>query len=403
MKNRKQSAVSRRMSGADTEVVFQNLSNSVSTINNILGGVADQTNTNTTSINQVSEISLATQGLLQNQLDPSIAGSLVARIVDLENNPSGGGGTDPSDPNQPIVVVDNFLRQPNGDPTGVGVTPYLFPSTETVVMNSFGSFEIQTTGSETNHIGIIIGRIPAFDSLLRGLCLGREENSQVCVFTEVNHMYFIFKTPATLGHNIRIGFLDDHNSSPPNNGVYFERLIGDATFFAVTRSGGTQTRTSTTITYSADTWYVLKIRRTPSNEAEFTVDSNTPLLNTTNIPTSYLNPGCQIQGSGSESTNEDFKFDFFSLKLGDDPAIVPGGVFYGPPDYEETKTFSYDVDDNLEELTWTVGGETYTQDFYYNLDGTLNYIEWIRGGNTYRKTFTWNLDGTLASAIITEL
>ena len=325
MKNRKQSAVSRRLSGSDSEVVFQNLSNSISTISNILDNVSNQTNNNTNNLDQVNQTSQATQNLLQNQMDPNNAGSLIARIIDLENNPSGGGGIDPSDPDQPIIIVDNFIRQPNGDPRGT-VTPYVFPSTETVVLNTYGSFAIESTDSETNHIGVMIGVNEALASIPKGLCLGRDEDAQLCVFTEVNHMYLVFKTPATLVHDIRIGFLDNHTSTPPNNGIYFERLIGEGTFFVVTRSTSTQTRTNTTIAYSANTWYVLKIKRTPTNGAEFTIDANAPITNTTNIPSSYLNPGCQIKGDGTNAADENFKFDFFSLKLGDDPIPVPGGT-----------------------------------------------------------------------------
>lgn len=567
MKNRKQSAVSRRLSGSDSEVVFQNLSNSVSTISNILDNVATQTNNNTTNLDQVSQISQATQGLLINQLDPTNAGSLIARIIDLENNPGGGGGggIDPTDPNQPILVWDNFIVQDNGDPSGGNLTPYPFFGSPRPTGSRFLSpnvIEIYEADSETGHMGVVLCAVPSNGYM----AMGNSPGIDLIDWDSFNRMYVILKPVTTTdSYSIEVGLFNDMVA--PTKGVYVSGTRG-ANWVPTAKDSGTTTGTTKAF---ANDWITIKIEKLSATSAIVQFNDDPEVILTTDIPSGYLVPG--IRGLVDPSTFEsfDFKLDFFSLKLfsplgqvmdqstetivkrvrntsgstitkgqpvkivgaqgasglllvsaatnvnatadnvvgvamenitnnnngyvvaqgylggldtstwgsdGDrlylgptstltsvrDPApahpvkmgwIVNSGtgtsgsmyvyvehgehlenlhdvyvdkttiqnndtikwnstnnrfeqgssdgVFYGPPNYEETKTFSYDIDDNLEELVWTVNGQTYTQDFYYNLDGTLDYIEWIRGGNTYRKTFTWNLDGTLASAIITEL
>lgn len=324
--DRKQSAHARREAQRLQESTSYNTTNNSNAINQLASQteatIADIQN----NLTNVSLLSTSTATNLTAELDPLDPTSWESRITELENNPStggGGGGIDPSDPDQPIIIVDNFIRQPNGKPDGVGGL-FIHPAGNTTVLNSV-NLPILFTESETDHNGIIIVQLSTFDSNVNYYILGQTATADVCKFTDVSTLYYIIKTPATLQHSIRIGFMDDYGSSPSANEICFERLTGEANISVVTRSGGTQTKTSSGIAYSANTWYTFKISRTASNTVDFTINTTT-VNQTTNIPTGFMNVGVQIQGNGSNSADEDFKFDFFSLKLGDVAAVLPTGT-----------------------------------------------------------------------------
>lgn len=288
----------------------------------------NETTSNVAAINNtLSNISVETNALQvfdYRQSNPNDPTSWESRILALENAPpSGGGGIDPSDPTQPIIIVDNFLRQSNGEPDGTGGL-YIHPAGEAEILNPF-NLPIMFVESETGHPGMAIVRLNQFDTVINSYNLGQTQTADICVWTDVNQQYFIIKTPNTLEHSIRIGFMDDFGSSPSANEICFERLTGEANISVVTRNGGTQTKVSTGVAYSANTWYTFKISRAALDSVDFTV--NAVLVNqTTNIPTAMLNVGTQIVGNGSNLVDEDFIFDFFSLKLGDIAPALPSGA-----------------------------------------------------------------------------
>lgn len=326
MTDRKQSAHARRedrrlqgtTSSTDNSTIVnlntfvEQTTQNLATIGNTLGNVSTQTDSTTILLNQ--------------QLDVTNITSWEARIQDLENNPvgGGGGGIDPSDPDQPVIIVDNFIRQPNGDADGT-LSLWLYPAGNTTVLNSF-SLPIFFVESEVDHPGIMGFTFPLFSTGPYALVLGATVTADVCKFLDVNTVYYIIKTPATLDHSIRIGFKDDYGNNITASGIFFERLIGEANISVVTRSGGAQTKTSSGIAYSVNTWYIFKIARTLTNTVDFTINTTT-INQTTNIPTGFLNVGIQLIGDGINNTaDEDFKIDFFSLKLGDVAAVLPTGT-----------------------------------------------------------------------------
>jgi hypothetical protein len=326
MMDRKQSAHARREAQRLQESNSYNTTNNSNAINQLASQTEATIANIQNNLTNVSLLSTSTATNLTAELDPLDPTSWESRITELENNPStggGGGGIDPSDPDQPIIIVDNFIRQPNGDPSGTGGL-FIYPDGNTTILNTNG-LPIVFTESEVDHNGIIIVRLSIFDTNINYYILGQTATADVCKFTDVSTLYYIIKTPATLQHSIRIGFMDDYGSSPSANEICFERLTGEANISVVTRSGGTQTKTSSGIAYSANTWYTFKISRTASNTVDFTINTTT-VNQTTNIPTGFMNVGVQIQGNGSNSADEDFKFDFFSLKLGDVAAVLPTGT-----------------------------------------------------------------------------
>ena len=325
MTDKKQSAVARRLADKYGTNAQDSATNNDNTLKNTIATVSSTVDIINTILPTTTNQAQDATRILGGNLDPDNPGGWEARILELENNPQGGGGggIDPSDPTQPIIIVDNFIRQPNGNPDGTGGLSF-FPAGNTTVLNS-NNLPILFTESEIDHNGIIIVRLSASDENINSFILGQTSTADVCRFTDVNTLYYIIKTPATLNHSIRIGFMDAFNSTPSPNEICFERLTTESNISIVTRQNGTQTKTSSGITYSANTWYTFKITRTLANTVDFTINTTT-VNQTTNIPIGFLNVGVQIQGNGSNADDEDFKFDFFSLKLGDVAAVLPIGT-----------------------------------------------------------------------------
>lgn len=113
----------------------------------------------------------------------------------------------------------------------------------------------------------------------------------------------------------RIGMMDNASGSPPSNGIYFEysTTAGDTTWQCVTRSGGTQTRTNSTITVASGTWANLRVKKNGSN-VDFYVNGTLRCTNTTNIPTTIVVPVIQQQDTVT-TANNDIDVDLFSLAI----------------------------------------------------------------------------------------
>ena len=84
-------------------------------------------------------------------------------------------------------------------------------------------------------------------------------------------------------HDVRLGVANGWTAAP-TDGVYFERLTTEANWFVVTRAGGVQTRTDTTIAYTAATYYSLHARKNAAGSIEFYVDGVLRATHAANIP-----------------------------------------------------------------------------------------------------------------------
>lgn len=92
----------------------------------------------------------------------------------------------------------------------------------------------------------------------------------------------------------RIGCIDTYSSSPPTNGVYLEKLGADVSFFGVTRSAASQTRSAALI--ATDTsLHDIRIRRIDSATMGFTVDKGAEVTQTATLPTTACAPGIQLE------------------------------------------------------------------------------------------------------------
>lgn len=321
MSDKKQSAVARRLAQLGDASITNNTTVSDQLLQN-------QVTTNSQTINNLNQgLSNLTQNtdfvssLLNYNLDNSIPTSLAGRVTELENNPQGGGGgIDPSDPTQPVIIVDNFINLNNRD-NGQGVTPYAYPIVSPTAFNNFNFTVSGAATSEADHLGIL--ELEPFESVICGFALGPDDNLPVLRFVDLNSTTIIIRTASIKDNFFRFGLNNNVASSPPVDGVYFELLSTDTNFFAVTRDNNTQTRTDTGVSWVANTWYTLTITKDANNNPKFTINT-TDVTNTTNIPTEFLNLGISVLRDVTNSTTYDL--DFFSVKIGDDLTTLPTGT-----------------------------------------------------------------------------
>jgi hypothetical protein len=323
MTDKKQSAVARRLADKYGTNAQDSATNNDNTLRDTIATVSSTVDIiNTVLPTTVTQAQDATR-ILGGNLDPANPGGWESRILELENNPQGGGGggIDPSDPTQPVIIVDNFINLNNGD-YGQGVTPYAYPVVSPTAFNNFNFTVSGAATSEADHLGIL--ELEPFESVVCGFAAGAGSNLPVLRFVDLNSTTIIIRTAGIKDNFFRFGLNNNVASSPPVDGVYFELLNGDTNFFAVTRDNNTQTRTNTGVAWVANTWYTLTITKDANNNPKFTINA-TNVTNTTNIPTEFLNLGISILRNVTNSTTYDL--DFFSVKIGDDPAAsLPTGV-----------------------------------------------------------------------------
>jgi hypothetical protein len=340
MTDKKQSAVARRLAQLGDASLTTNTTVTDQLIQNQVTNNSQTINNLTQNLSNLSQNTNIVSNLLNYNLDNSITDSLAGRVTELENNPQGGGGggIDPSDPTQPIIIVDNFINLNNND-NGQGVTPYSYPIVTPTAFNNFNFTVSGATTSEADHIGIL--ELEPVEGAVCGFALGADSDIPLLRFVDLNTTTIIIRTAGIKDDFFRFGFLDNVASDPPVDGVYFELLDTDTTFFAVTKDNSNETRSDTGVSWVANTWYTLKITKDTNGNPKFTIDT-TDVTNTTNIPTEFLNLGISVSRDVTNSSTYDL--DFFSVKIGDDPvAPLPTGVTVEGTVNEVEVTFSNDI------------------------------------------------------------
>jgi len=124
----------------------------------------------------------------------------------------------------------------------------------------------------------------------------------------------IGKTYSSIDYQkLRIGWWDSYARDPPDNGTYFEYVSDtDTTWQAVTRKGGSETKTDTGVNVSADTWYKFKILR-DAEGVKFYIDDALEATHTTNISTAAMYIGAILWPTSSDYRY--FYLDLFYVKL----------------------------------------------------------------------------------------
>jgi len=110
---------------------------------------------------------------------------------------------------------------------------------------------------------------------------------------------------------IRIGMANALTSNPPADGIYIEKLDADTNIFCVTRAGGVQTRTDSGV--AVNTNFNTMVYTRNSSGVTFRVNGQNVCTHTTNIPTTFINPGLHIVNSAAASKTIDI--DYFEIQV----------------------------------------------------------------------------------------
>jgi hypothetical protein len=99
--------------------------------------------------------------------------------------------------------------------------------------------------------------------------------------------------------------------SPPNDGIYIEKLGADTNWFCVTRAGSVETRTDSSVAVNTNfnTFYYQRLE----NSVVFKINNTDVCTHTTNLTTALINPFTLIENSASASKTMDH--DYFQLRI----------------------------------------------------------------------------------------
>lgn len=111
---------------------------------------------------------------------------------------------------------------------------------------------------------------------------------------------------------IRFGASNPVQNNPPTHGIYIEKLDADTNWFCVTRAGGVQTRTDSTV--AVDTSYHTFTYTRTSSGVVFSIDNTSVCgTHTTNIPTTFIDPVVYIINSAGASKT--VNIDYFQQRI----------------------------------------------------------------------------------------
>lgn len=110
---------------------------------------------------------------------------------------------------------------------------------------------------------------------------------------------------------VRIGSGESPTANPPNDGIYFEKLDADTNWFCITRSGGAQTRTDSTVPVNTSFTTLAYTRN--STGAQFRINDALVCSQSANVPTGVVRSLVNIVNSAAASKTIDL--DYFQLRL----------------------------------------------------------------------------------------
>lgn len=195
----------------------------------------------------------------------------------------------------PVILKDDFT----------------FASTESGEIGELGwSF---TNGSanlitpEANHPGIVRRTSSAVAAAVASTYPGGGGTAVVVRWDHIDDQTWIIR-PATTDpdYDVRIGFFSDGTANPPSNGIYFERLAADTSWYGVTRASASQTRSAALAAFAAD-WIRLRIRRIDAATVGFSVNGGAEVTQTGNMfpGTTVLVFGWQIVPTAATARSVD--------------------------------------------------------------------------------------------------
>lgn len=167
---------------------------------------------------------------------------------------------------------------------------------------------ITQTVPDANHIGVVRRATAATLNQLAYMWTGNG-NAQDFILPASNFDITWILALATNDANtmLRFGLGFSNANDPPNNGIWFEKVLADTSFFGVCRASSAQTRTSALL--ATDTSYHrFRLRRVNSTTIGFSVDGGTEATITANIPTVALAVLIQIATGAAAAKSVDLDY-----------------------------------------------------------------------------------------------
>lgn len=173
-----------------------------------------------------------------------------------------------------------------------------------------GSGTIVAAVSEANRYGVI--------NLSTGVVSGTQARINFAVNPAIDPgMATILTWAVRLNTNdanttVRYGAINSVAASPPADGIYIEKLDADTNWFCVTRAGGTETRTDSTVAVNTSFNTFTYTRNTSG--VQFAINYvNVCSVMTTNIPTTFISPIVFLINSAVADKNADI--DYFKIQI----------------------------------------------------------------------------------------
>lgn len=202
------------------------------------------------------------------------------------------------------IVQDDFIAGPQASPGelrwyvggGVGVT-------------------LRTP--EANHPGIVRLTTSASSGTLAFLALRGDDFRGSILPSDTWELEYVIRLNTNDTDTlVRFGLASAFNANPPSDGIYFEKLAADTSWYGVCRGSSSETRSSAL--ESVDTsWHRFRIRRHNNGTIAFDIGtsindgSDARIINT--IPTAGLQPFIQIRNAAAADKTMDI--DWFQLHL----------------------------------------------------------------------------------------
>lgn len=165
--------------------------------------------------------------------------------------------------------------------------------------------------STANRLGLVQIDTSAVSATQARINFG--QNSVVFDPSNVHNLLWVLKLDVNDANTtFRFGASNPVQNNPPLNGIYIEKLDADTNWFCVTRAGGVQTRTDSTI--AVDTNYHTFTYTRNTSGVVFSYD-NTSICGThsTNIPSTFIDPVVFIINSAAASKTA--TIDYFQLRI----------------------------------------------------------------------------------------
>jgi hypothetical protein len=201
-----------------------------------------------------------------------------------------------------IVYQDDFF-------TGASTSPDIAQGW------ALGAGSASNVASEGDHIGIANISTTSTQNTIANLTGRTNPPTGTLNPAKTFDMTWIIRANAdSTNISMKVGMSDNMASTTPTNGIYVERLGSDTSWFGVTRSGGSQTRTAALITSAAATWFKFRIRRVDASTIGFSVDGGTEVTATATIPTAMMQPGILITNPAAAAATT-LDVDLFDLRI----------------------------------------------------------------------------------------